>query len=150
MIYSSLWAFFCAFGFGIIFNIKGKNLFFASIGAFVGNIVFVLTKNITDSDIISYYFCAISFSLLAEIFAIYRKIPVSIFLSPSMIPFVPGAAILSTMENLVEGNASQTWQYGVYALQVSGAIAMGVITVSFVVKIWRNSIKKYFFKINGS
>ncbi|MEG1992457.1 MAG: threonine/serine exporter family protein, partial [Acetivibrio sp.] len=121
----------CAFtgslGFGILFNIRGKNLFFAAFGGVLSWMVFLFSGMFITVDIGCYFVGAAAISLYSEVMAMIRKVPVTIFLVTSMIPLVPGGVIFYTMQNLILGNMELGAKMGVFAFEIAGAIAMGIL-----------------------
>ena len=98
-------AFIGTLGFGIVFNIKGKNLFFASFGGALSWLIYkiVLTRNI--NEIAALFISSIIFSIYSEICARLLKTPVTTIIICALIPLVPGGGMYYTMYSTVEGNA---------------------------------------------
>lgn len=121
-------------GFGIIFNIKGKNLIFAAIGGGLSwfcNLVF--TQN-GMSDVLSFFVSSVIFSIYSEICARYLKTPVTTIVICALIPLVPGAGMYYTMYETITGNIDKAIQLGLNTLASAGSLALGVIFVSTITK----------------
>lgn len=140
----------CAFtgslGFGILFNIRGKNLFFAALGGALSWMAYLFSGLFCNVDISQYFIAAAVISLYSELMAIIRKVPVTIFLVTSMIPLVPGGVIFHTMENLILGKARISAEMGIYAFEIAGAIAMGILLMAFLVRILKQIIRNRYEK----
>lgn len=136
-------AFTGSFGFGIIFNIKGKLLFLGALGGAVAWLSYLVSALFFSSDISAYFIAAMTVSLYSECMAVFLKTPVSMYLVTSLIPLVPGGLIFYTMQELIQGHLRSAANRGVYTFEIAGAIAMGVLIMSFLVKIWRNGWRKY-------
>ena len=95
--------FFFCIGFGILFHIRGWNLFLGGIGGCLAWLTYLLTDSIGRTDIMAYFCGTVVMTLYAEIAAYYRKVPVSVFLGVEMIPLVPGKIFFYTMVNLFFG-----------------------------------------------
>lgn len=132
-----LWVFLGATSFEIIFNIRGKNLMFASFGALLSWIVYRVAKGYSIEEVQSYFLAAIIISFYAEFMAIYRKAPVTVFIVSGMIPLVPGGSIFYTMHELIMGNYEGFMQNGITTFSIAGVIALGILIASFCVQIIR-------------
>ncbi|MFA9466712.1 MAG: threonine/serine exporter family protein [Velocimicrobium sp.] len=128
----------CAFtgslGFGILFNIRGKNLFYAAFGGFLSWMIFSLMGLFLPVDFGQYFVSAAFISLYSECMAMIRKVPVTIFLVTSMIPLVPGGVIFYTMQNLILGETRVGADMGIYAFEIAGSIAIGILLIAYIVR----------------
>lgn len=132
MIVNSIYALIATLGFGILFNIKGKNLVLAAAGGALTWLIyeFCLSANLGTS---SSLFCATAvLTIYSEIMARLRKQPVTLFVIAGIIPLVPGSGMYYTTLELVTGNVNKSLNLGVETLLNAGAIAVGVIMVSTV------------------
>lgn len=146
-----LWVFLGTISFGIIFNIRGKNLFFASFGGLLAWIVCETTKWYQVEEVKSYFLAAVVVSFYSEFMAIYRKAPVTVFIVSGMIPLVPGGSIFYTMHELIIKNYNAFAQTGVTTFAIAGVIALGILIASFCVQVMRyiyRSFKRWNYK-NG-
>ncbi|HBL06803.1 MULTISPECIES: threonine/serine exporter family protein [unclassified Clostridium] len=142
-----IYAFIVSLGFGVLFNVRDKNLFFAALGGAVGWFFYSLTMNLSDSSILAMLIASISISIYAEIFSRVLKNPVTLFLVCSLIPLVPGSGMYYTVFEAVEGNVFGSLNNGIETLSLAGVIAVGIILVSTLsrlmqkLKIRRNQRK---------
>ena len=132
-----LWVFLGTISFGIIFNIRGKNLMFASLGGLFSWIVCQTAKGYQIEEVQSYFLAAVVIAFYSECMAIYRKAPVTVFIVLGMIPLVPGGSIFYTMHALIMGNYSEFVHTGVTTFSIAGVIALGILIASFCVQIVR-------------
>ena len=58
-----------ALGFAILYNIRGKKLFFAAIGGFFSWTLFVLLKFAMPNEALRYFIVAVTVSIYAEVMA---------------------------------------------------------------------------------
>lgn len=86
--------FIATIAFGVLFNIHGKNLFFAGIGGALGWLVYKIGLYFGLSVILSMFFSAIAFSAYSEIYARILKTPVTTIVVCALIPLVPGGACI--------------------------------------------------------
>lgn len=132
---SVLYAFISSLGFGILFNVRGKNLIIASIGGGLGWLFYLITKSSTGSEIVALFVASIVISVFSEIFARIMKNPVTIFLICALIPLVPGGGMYYTTFEAVQGNVSKSIVLGIQTLFNAASIAVGIILVSTISKI---------------
>ncbi|NRZ46042.1 uncharacterized membrane protein YjjB (DUF3815 family) [Clostridium beijerinckii] len=127
-------SFLASLGFGIIFNIKGKNLIFASIGGAISWFSYLYLKENYIGDILSLFISSILFSIYSEICARLLKTPVTTLVICALIPLVPGSGMYYTMYETISGNISRAVELGLNTLASAGTLALGVIFVSTITK----------------
>ena len=71
----------------------------------------------------------IPLTLLARIFAIVLKTPVTIFLLAGIFPLVPGAGIYSTAYYFIQGNNALALANGISTFKIAVALAIGIALV---------------------
>lgn len=142
-------AFIASFGFGILFNIKGQKLFFASICGALGWFVYKLCLGVHLSEVVALFLASTSFSLFSEIFARKLKTPVTTFVICALIPLVPGGGMYYSMVEAISGNALKSLETALDTLASAGALALGVILVSSSTRIIMSYLKgKRLYKIS--
>ena len=134
MIYESLITIIASFGFGIIFNIRGKNLIFAAIGGGIGWFTYLLSLELGLSKILAMFISSIIISIYSEIFARILKTPVTTLVISSLIPLVPGSGMYNTMYQTILGNLYEAIATGLETLAIAGTLAIGIILVSTITK----------------
>ncbi len=127
-------AFVASLGFGIIFNIRGKNLIFAALGGGLSWFFYLLLTQNKISNVVSLFISSIIFSIYSEICARYLKTPVTTLVICALIPLVPGAGMYYTMYESILGNVSEAASLGLDTISSAGALALGVIFVSTITK----------------
>ncbi|WP_300383344.1 threonine/serine exporter family protein [Clostridium sp.] len=127
-------AFIASFAFGIIFNIKGKNLFFAAVCGSIGWLVYKSSIKTGFSDTMAMFFASIALSGYSEIFARILKTPVTTFVIAALIPLVPGGGMYYTMVEAINGDIMNSLEIGIKTLALAGVLAIGVILVSTITK----------------
>lgn len=135
MVIKSIYALLATFGFGIIFNIKGKKLIFASLGGFVTWFLYLLTLSYANSVLLALFYASIGAGFYSEILARLLKSPVTTFSVCSIIPLVPGSGMYYTMFESVQGNISKSLTTGFETFSSAGAIAVGILLASSLTKV---------------
>jgi len=141
MILNSFYAFFSSLGFGILFNIRGKNLIIASLGGGVAWFTYLLSGRLQPSIVFSLFLASMVGSIYSEIMARIYKNPVTIFIICAIIPLVPGGGMYYATLEAVKGNLSVALTKGAETLFSAGAIAVGIVFVASISAIFKK-IKK--------
>ncbi|MBK5241614.1 threonine/serine exporter family protein [Clostridium sp.] len=141
MILSSFYAFLSSLGFGVLFNIRGKNLIIAAIGGGLSWFTYLLAGKLQPSLVFSLFVASLVGSIYSEIMARLRKSPVTIFIICSIIPLVPGSGMYYTTLEAVKGNFDASLSKGVVTLFSAGAIAIAIVFVSSISTIL-NKLKR--------
>jgi uncharacterized membrane protein YjjB (DUF3815 family) len=144
MIIEVLSAFISSFAFGIVFNIKGKNLFFSALCGALGWFIYKFSIKVGSSDTTALFWAAVGLSVYSEVFARILKTPVTTFVIAALIPLVPGGGMYYTMVEAITGNVMKSLETGIKTLASAGVLALGIILVSTITKtlIKYNSSKK--------
>jgi uncharacterized membrane protein YjjB (DUF3815 family) len=130
MIIKSIYAFLATLGFGVLFNIKGKSLFFASIGGAITWFIYLLSLKLNASTLIALFLAALAAGIYSEILARILKAPVTIFSICSVIPLVPGGGMYYTMLASVQGDINKFLNTGLDTVAGAGSIAVGISLAS--------------------
>jgi len=135
LILSVLSAGIIAGAFGVLFNIRGKNILFAGLNGAIGFCIYFLIIYFGIASYIAMFFASTSMAVYAEIVARLRKAPASIFLVAALIPIVPGGGIFQFVLYLLQGATESATSTAFITLMETGGIAIGVIIVSSVIKM---------------
>lgn len=136
MILPCVYAFMGSLAFGILFNLHGKKLFCAALGGGVSWFVYLLFSGCFSTDIPQYFISMAAVALYSEVMARRQKSPATVYIVISYIPLVPGGGAYYTMEHLVHGNMEQFVEVGLHTLSIAGAMAMAIVLVSSLTRIY--------------
>ena len=114
-------------GFSIIFNVPKKELAFCGVTGLAVWTMYLLTVN--AGYIWATLSAAALATVLARIFSIVRKMPVTIFLIPGIIPLVPGAGIYYTMFYIIFMDNEQAIGHGLMTIARAGTISLGLLII---------------------
>ncbi len=131
-------SFFGTLGFGFLFNIRGKKLFWAALGGMLSWGLFLVFEQLFGSEPLSYFLVAICSTAYAEILARIMKTPASTFCIITLIPLVPGGAMYYTTTYALSGNQELFLSKAIYTLQLAVALSLGIVIVT--------AASKYIFK----
>lgn len=147
IIIQTIYALIATLGFGIIFNIHGKNLIFATIGGGISWFFYLLGLKFHFTTTATFFFSAVIFSIYSEILARKLKTPVTTLVVCSLIPLVPGSGMYYTMYQAVTGDVMRSLELGINTLANAGALALGIIFVSTITtqyyKVKNRTLRKY-------
>ena len=123
-------------GFAIIFNIHGPGILLCALGGMIAWAVYSLFIRFGYSDLVGYFWGAAISSAYAEIMARIRKYPAISYLVVAIFPLIPGASVYYTMNYAVRGEMSAFAGQGMHTIAIAGIMAVGIILVSTVFRIW--------------
>lgn len=136
MLLNSLYAFASTLGLSILFNIRKKYLFFAAFGGAITWFFYLFTFQYGHSNIFAYFIASVIAGIYSEVMARILKTPVTTFVICAIIPLVPGGGMYYTMLETIHGNITNSLNLGLETISIAGAIAVGIILVSSLTKIF--------------
>ena len=128
------------YGFAFVFNAPLKSLPKAGLGGSVGWLVFLMTQHLTDSMIISTFTGTLMIALLGDLFTTQDRKPLTVFIVPGIVPFVPGFGIYNTMLAVVEQDYAMAVHHGTNTFFVGLAIALA-LTIMLSINNYRKTKK---------
>lgn len=129
-------------GFSMLFNIRGTKLVVASLGGLISWSVFLALAPLFPSETLRYFISAATVTLYAEVFARIMKTPTTTFLVPSLIPLIPGGSLYYTMNYALNKQWGLFAQKALYTLQLALALAVGIIAVTTLTRMFMVLVKK--------
>ncbi len=128
-----LYAALASLGFGVFFNLRGAKLWAAAIGGGVGWLFYMLFA--LQGALVQNFAASLAITVYAEIMARVQRAPVLTYLTPALIPLVPGGPIYQAMLHALNGETELFLSTGLLAMTVTGAIALGVVAASAVMRL---------------
>ncbi|SMP49272.1 threonine/serine exporter family protein [Anoxynatronum buryatiense] len=128
-------------GFAFLFNAPLSSLPKAGFGGAMGWLAHLGTVSLTGSVIIGSFTGTLVIALLGEMFSIRDKKPMTVFIVPGIVPFVPGFGLYNTMLAILEQDYSMAASYGTDAFFVGLAIAFA-LTIMLSINTYRKSKKQ--------
>ena len=133
-------SFFGTVAFGKIFNCPRKCLWQAGFVGTVGFAVYiVLLSGFGVSSMMSNFAGTVALSVCSEFFARRYRQPVPVFSIPGVIPLVPGLPLYRAMNYTMLNGYSMGMHTFVAAALDATAIAMGILLVSGLAKVFKTS-----------
>ena len=132
-----LYAGLATFGFTIIFRVPKSDILVCSlIGAF-GWLTYQITFDYGFTPVMACFLGACTVALLSDICSKLLKDAATIFIIPGIMPLVPGAGMYYTMKYCASGDMAMFIETGVHTLALAGAIALGIVLVTSLVRMWK-------------
>lgn len=143
-----IYSFFATVGFSVFLNAPKLTLIPCGAVGAIGWTLFYWLVNITSSSILANFLASIMVSVISEILARKLKQPAIVFVIPGIIPLVPGLGMYNTMLYLVQADYNNAIAKGADVLFVGGAISLGVLIVTAIVRSMhlielKNSLRYY-------
>lgn len=123
-------------GFAIQFNIHGPGGLLCILGGIFSWGTYCVVFHFTQSDLTGYFAAAVVSSIYSELMARIRKYPAISYLVVSIFPLIPGASVYYTMNHAVRGDMSSFADRGMHTVAIAGVIAVGILLVSTIFRIW--------------
>ncbi len=124
-------AFLATDAFCVIFNVPKKEWFFSGLTGALGW-VFYRIFSLSQGIVAATFIAVVAVTLLARIFAVVRKGPVTIFLVPGIFPLVPGVGIYYTSYYFIVSEFAMASAKGVETLKVAVAITLGIMCMLLI------------------
>ena len=125
-------------GFSIIFNIHGPGGLLCALGGLFAWATYIILVDLGASDILAYFWAAVLSSAYSEIMARIRKYPAISYLVVSIFPLLPGAGIYYTVSFALKNQMELALDKGLQTVSIAGVMAVGILLVSTVVRLWNN------------
>ena len=120
-----IYSFIATVGFAVFLNAPKSTLIWS---------IFYYLAKLTGNDILSNFIAALLVSYISELLARKLKQPAIIFIIPGIIPLVPGLGMYNTMLYLVQSDYNNAIAKGADVLFVGGAISLGILVITSLVK----------------
>ncbi len=134
----NLGAFIGAMGFSVYFNIHGPGMLICCFGCVLSWTTYILVFRATQNTVLANFLGGILASTYAELAARIRRFPAISYLVVSIFPLIPGAGMYYTMAHAVQGEMTAFASKGYETAAVAGAIALGILLVSTIFRIYSN------------
>ena len=125
-------------GFAILFNVHGNGIWLCAIGGFLTWAVYLLSLDLGSGIVAANFWAALFASGYSEIMARIRKYPAISYLVVSIFPLLPGAGIYYTVSFALKNQMELALDKGLQTVSIAGVMAVGILLVSTVVRLWNN------------
>lgn len=115
--------------FAVLFCVPKQQYVACAVDGAVGWAVYSVMMLVQPSTVMATLVAVIPLTLLARIFAVVRKAPVTVFLLCGIFPLVPGAGIYYTAYYFIRGDTELFGIKGTETLKIAMALALGISLV---------------------
>ncbi len=122
-------AFFGSLGFSMVFGLPRRYLLYASLGALLAWAVYLLTFGALHTAFLANLLAAAFSVTYADFLSHLLKSPTTLFLTPAILPLVPGGSLYEAMSHAVRGEEELARSAGSATLSTALAIAAGISIV---------------------
>lgn len=119
-------------GFALWFKIRGRQVFYSSVGAFFTWAIYLLVYYMKPSNFLATLVAAVFVGFYAFIMSRINKAPSTIFLTASVFPLIPGPNLYYMMYGCVSRDLNMAFSETFVLLSTCLAIAFGFIIVDMV------------------
>jgi uncharacterized membrane protein YjjP (DUF1212 family) len=130
-----LFGFITTGAFALMFRAPLKLVIPTAVVGAIGMMSLVSLMRFGFSMIAASFLGTVIVAVLSEVLSRAGKDATTIFILPSIIPFVPGTTIMSTMSAILESDFERAAAYGSESLFTAGAIAVAIILVASITRI---------------
>ncbi len=135
-------AFLGTLGFAVVFRSKKQHLLLLSFGGALSWIAYLVCAAFISSDPVCYFAASAVVGLYSEVFARILKTPATNIFAVAVLPLIPGGALYYTMRYAVIGEWEKFLEQGNITMRIALAIALGILSVSTVIKLITGTRKK--------
>lgn len=114
--------------FCLLFQVRGRKIFAASLGGALGYVIYLILLD--HGSISALFFSSAFMALSAEISARIFRAPATLFLSPALILIVPGGGMFECALKMLQGSRYEAVVQLGNVMMDAGAIAVGIIIVT--------------------
>lgn len=111
-----------------------KKILWAGICGVTGWVTYTIVYNNCHSPVMASFMGAFIVGMYSEFMARKLKTPASMFSIPGIFPLVPGITAYNTIRFIVENNLSGAFGNGMETITVGGAIGLGIMLASTIVR----------------
>lgn len=123
-------------GYGVLLNAPLNTILPASLTGLLGYVLYeIMTVLLGFGVVFSYFAATVVITVICEIAARVMRMPSTIFLLTALVPLVPGYTFYCAMLAIVEHNGQAFASYGLEAVQIVAAIAVGAAVTSVLFRL---------------
>lgn len=128
-------------GFAFIFKVRGRQVIYSGIGAFITWGIYVVVYEMKPSNFLATLVAAVFVAFYAFIMSRVNKAPSTIFLTASVFPLIPGPNLFYMMYGFASQNNEMAWTETIVLIVTCLGIAFGFNIVDIVTRSIANAMK---------
>lgn len=123
-------SFITSVGLGIVFRIEKHSLLWAGLGGGLTRMMYLFLIKLTNTTFITYFLAAVCAALYAELLAMHKKMPSTVFLYPTILPLVPGGTLYYIAAYVMMGDFSSAFSSLWECTLSLGGMCLGFVIIS--------------------
>lgn len=128
-------AFLGTLGFTVVFRSKKEHILPIAVGGALSWIAYLVCALFVGSEPVCYFVASAVVGIYAEVLARVLKTPAINIFAVAVLPLIPGGALYYTMRYAVNSEWEKFLVQGNTTLMIALAIALGIISVSTIIKL---------------
>jgi len=129
MIAQVVLSFLATVSFAVLFHVPRQQYIYCGLTGVCGWLCHLLVTSSGGSVVLAALVAAVTLTFVSRIFAVLRKMPVTIFLVCGIFPIVPGAGIYYTAYYIMMNENALALAKGMETLKIAAAISLGIALV---------------------
>ena len=125
-------------GFSFMLRLRLNRLPIIAVSTALCYSVYLLAIYFSFADFVANFLASIFAAFASEFLAKHVKAPVTVFLTPTILPLVPGSHLYYTIEAFFQSNFDKALYHFTALGRTIGAILLGIITVNTIMKCIKN------------
>jgi len=121
-------------GAAILFQVPLRQALQCGLIGILSSAVNLAAGSVSFPIVLSTFAATFAVAVLSHAAARIEKMPVTVFLIPCIVPFVPGAGMFQIVYSLIESRPADAVSYFFQTMEVAGAMALAIFTVDTVFK----------------
>lgn len=123
-------------GYAFLLNVPLSTVLPASLTGLLGYVLYEALVNLLGQGVMSSYFLStVVITVICETAARVMRMPSTIFLLTALVPLVPGYTFYCAMLAMVQNDGAAVASYGLQAVQIVAAIAVGAAVTSVLFRM---------------
>lgn len=125
-------------GFSFMLRLRMSRIPIIAVSTALCYAIYLLCLHFSLADFVSNCIASVFAAFASEFLARKLKAPVTVFLTPTILPLVPGSSLYYTIEALFQSNFNTALTHFAALGRTIGAILLGIITVNTIMKFIHN------------
>lgn len=125
-------------GFSLMLRLKWERLPVIAVSTALCYSIYLLCIHFNMASFMANFLAALFAGFVSEFLAKHIKAPVTVFLTPTILPLVPGSTLYYTIEAFFKGELRNALHYFAITGSTIGAILLGIVIVNTIMKCIRN------------
>lgn len=125
-------------GFAIWFGVKGKQILYCGLGAFLTWAIYLIVYHFDPSNFLATLIAAMGVAWYAIIMAKRNKAPATIFLTSCAFPLIPGPNLYYMMYAIVKTDSKMAVSETITLFSTCIGIAMGFIIIDIIFRYYQS------------